>query len=158
MTLTFALAVKDKTGDKKSKRGDVICVRAYPWKGGTEERKRFLFVNVDFPSVTDTKAKTVFTIQELSNKAVRFFRDGDPAVGITMTSKRRFHFQQADIKKWADDFGFILDWDKLEDPLVEYQPFDGKIIIYDSTLRDKAESKKMSETDINALLIGVTSL
>ena len=158
MILSFALAVKDKTGDKKSKRGDVICARAYPWRGGIEERKRFLFVDVSFLAVTDAKAKVVFTIQELSNKAVRFFRDGDPLAGITMTSKRRYHFQQADIKKWADDLGLTLDWDKLEDPLVEYQPFDGKVVAYDSTLRDKAESKKMSETDINALLAGVTSL
>jgi len=151
MTLSFALAVRDSYRSAGSKIGDVIAVRPTKWIWGTEERKRFLIVEINIIGTSNTNVARILTVPSLSNGAFRNLDDDDMVAGVTVISKRRLQFTQASINAMAASVGLTINWAQLQDPMITYQPFDGKTVIYTSYMLDKYLAINLTSAQIGAL-------
>jgi hypothetical protein len=151
MTLSFAFAVRDSYRSAGSKIGDVIAVRPTKWIWGTEERKRFLIVEINIVGTSNTNVARILTVPVLSNGAFRNLSDEDQTVGVTVVNKRRLQFTQTTINAMAASVGITINWAQLQDPKITYQPFDGKVVTYASYMLDKYLAVNLTAAQIGAL-------
>jgi hypothetical protein len=147
VTFSVALAVKDNPLPLGSKVGDIIAVKPAGWKWGTEEVKRFLLVEVDFPTVTKAVLRRLLTLPQYAG-GVLAPADDTP---VAITGKRRFGIRKALLDSAATATGVTMDWAKLADPKVEYQPLKGKMLTGTTMIRDKVLARELTGAQLGAL-------
>lgn len=148
MIVSLAIAVRDK-GGQRSNIGDIIAWKPAPWQWGIEERKRFLLLDVELPTqVVNTAFLHRLTIPYYADGSVDYPDDLDSKVA---TAKRRFAFKQAQINSVAASLGITIDWARLQDSSVEYQPFAGRTVTLQGTVTDKYNNRIANATDLRIL-------
>lgn len=125
MKYELALAIKDKEDvfDKKgnlvhgrSKKGDIIAVRPYPFNWGTEAVKQFLIVIVD--GLTEEEAKNLITPEYTDELVGELNGINCYKVG----KKRRYKVDFNKLKTVVD-----IEETKLQEVTMEYQPLKDKV-------------------------------
>jgi len=150
MIVSIALAVMDKDGIR-SKEGDIICVRPAGWEWGTEERKRYLIVEVDLGnSITAIEDARKLEVPQLETGDLWWpdsvDKNGNSVEQPKIIGKRRHNIPFADLDSKA-----VIDWKKVTDQTVDYQPLEKLTIPFTNLILDKIAAKRLTDTDLTGI-------
>jgi len=155
MKISIALSVVNKDGTR-SKEGDIICVRPAGWEWGTEERKRFLIVEVNLGT-------SIATIEDAHKLEVPLFetgelwwpsdtdKDGNPIEPPKIIGKRRYNIPFTDLASRTT----FVDWIKVVNQDIDYQPIEKTTLAFTNLILDKVVNKKLTTANLTTIkLIG----
>lgn len=161
-TISVAIAVRDEVEENRKKQGDIIAIKEGGWQWGTGEVLNHLILELDLPEG--------FTIDNASDFVLKYFAGGllEKEVfvaeslalsSVAVVAKRRFCVDWTTLKTVVANLGVTVDWKKIEDVKIAYQPFsDQKAAKGGTPLKlnligvtyDKYQTKLVDATDVTA--------
>jgi hypothetical protein len=137
----FVIALKDKDG-KRSRKGDFIAYKPYPWNWGKEETNNYLVVTID--NLTEQQAAELCSPHYPGGKK---YHEMNPLESTPeYIAKRRYRFPIEDVEKLA---GKKIDNDKLFDFTKHYQPLKEDDIAFDMKKHDIVHEWKYTAAGTN---------
>jgi len=149
--VSCAISIKDEddlpSGHKRKKRGDIIAIKPVGWKWGLIERKRFLIVNVDLGTKVNTiEEAQKLTIPLFSDDTILWYPGSDDTQP-TVVAYRRYKVPETTLQTEASKVAVTVDWDKVMNPLDEYQPIESKVVPM-TVVFDTVKAKAVTEQDL----------
>lgn len=147
MKVSMAIANRDEAEPNRKKEGDIIAVKPAGWQWGRAEVKNFLIVEVDLgPSITTFVQACCLQIPEFETGELDWpeIKDWDERE-LKITAKRRYKISFALLD------GMGIDFAKVRDSDVEYQPIEKTTIQGVGLIADKVKKRQMLETDMQDL-------
>jgi hypothetical protein len=156
-TISVAIAVRDEIEENRKKQGDIIAIKEGGWQWGSGEVKNHLILEIALPSQI-----TIDTAEALVSK---YFSGGVLSVdgSAEVLAKRRFNVDWLTLKSVISKAGLTVDWKKVEDVTVAYQPLSsqgaapgGKNASLDPTklVMDKYAKRLIRATDFSSFITG----
>jgi len=117
--------------------GDIVSIRpdATATTGGRKSRKQYLFVRVDM-------GPNMKTLNEGRNMMIEHYANGTlvrPETGLEpeVLADNRYQIDFAKLDTQAKLKGIVIDWKKVKDTEVDYQPLMGTVLNYSDLITDK---------------------
>lgn len=156
-TISVAIAVRDEVEAHRKKQGDIIAIKEGGWQWGTGEVKNHLILEVALPAqITVGRAEAL--ISRYYSNGVLYWDGASEAL-----AKRRFRIDWAKLKTLVAQAGITVDWVKVEDATVAYQPLSnqsaapgGTNVSLDPTklVYDKYEARLIKAVDFSNWIMG----
>jgi hypothetical protein len=155
-TISVAVAVRDEIEANRKKQGDIMGFMPGGHQWGGIEVKNHLIIEVALPPQA-TMDKCMALLSKYYSTGVLAWDDVAELLG-----KRRFKIDWNKLKTIVSQAGIVVDWAKVEDPGVAYQPLSaqdaapgGKTASLDPTkmLFDKYENRLIKSVDFNNWII-----
>lgn len=151
-TWAFLLA-NDTPEAHRKKEGDIVAVRAANWQWGRKERQQYLIVLVD-------TADAFTNINEARKFETPIFADGrltpiaaEGAHLPNITAKNRYKITFSDIDRLANEQGIVIDWDKVKNEAIDYQPLLDQNIVFShqDLIHCKFSKRKLKAKDLGII-------
>jgi hypothetical protein len=158
MEISMAVAVADEVEDNRKKQGDIIAIKEGGWQWGSGEVKNHLILEFSLPLSA--------TMDMAINLVSTYFAGGIlnwEGTSPTILEKRRFKVDWATLKSVILKAGIIVDWKKVEDKTIAYQPLSvqsaapgGQKAVFDPTklIFDKYEARLITVIDFGSFITG----
>lgn len=147
----FAIAVADKSdvGHKRKKEGDVIAVKPQGWKWGTKEVKEYLIVEIDLPFSAIQKVRLLQI--PLYDTGQGWYPDENQDPQPKIIGKRKYKIPFVNLGSKALVEGITIDFQKVANEDIEYQPIEKTTLNYDNLIWDNANNKYLTATAIASI-------
>lgn len=130
MIASLAIAIRDEqdlaSGHKRKKQGDIIAVKPAGWKWGHVERKTHLIIEVDLGPIALEQAEKLL------------LSPGDTG------EKRKFKIPVTALTTIEP----TIEWVKVEDVNVDYQPLEGRVIDGASLIYNKTAKRIVGTSEL----------
>lgn len=151
MIYTLILANHAQEPHRK-KEGDIVAICPHSHEGGRKARKQYFYILVDFENIFNV-------IAEARKFQVPLYDDGeiwypsDDVVEPAMIAKNRYQISFSEIDLLAVAEGVNIDWKKVRDESVDYQPLLDDKIIFDwgNLIHNKASGLKMDKEALETI-------
>jgi len=136
----------------RKKEGDIVAVRPGDWQWGRKERQQYLIVLIDFEDIFENQADIrKFEVPLFETGEVWYPSDDEEQPKKIAANRYQIKFNKIDSE--AKKQGITIDWDKVKDESIDYQPLldNGIVFSYQDLIHCKFIKKELKAADLDII-------